>query len=61
MRDAGIHMKTTLFCLVIVALGSLSACTTVVKEPPTTTETSTTETTTLHHPAATETQTVRSY
>jgi hypothetical protein len=54
-------MKTTLLCLVIGALGSLSACTTVVKEPPTTTQTTTTESTTVHHPTATETQTVRTY
>jgi uncharacterized membrane protein len=54
------HMKTTLLCLVIVTLGSLSACTTVVKEPPASTQTTTTETT-VHRPVSTDTQTVRTY
>ena len=51
-------MKTTLLCLVIAALGSLSACTTVVKDPPATTQTTTTETT-VHRPVTT--QTVQTY
>jgi uncharacterized protein YceK len=53
-------MKTTLLCLVLATLASLSACTTVVKEPPATTQTTTTETT-VHRPVSTETQTTRSY
>jgi hypothetical protein len=52
-------MKITLLFLVIVTLGSLTACTTVVKEPATT-STTTTETT-VHHPVTSDTQTVRTY
>jgi hypothetical protein len=50
-------MKMTFLGLLILTLGSLSACTTVVKDPPSSTSTTTTEST-VQRPVTT--QTIRS-